>query len=900
MSWFHRLANTLRSRALARDLDREVAFHIAEREDDLAAHGMSPDQAALEARRRFGNRTILTERTRDRDVLAWLESVFADTRYAARALVANPGFATVAILSLALGLGANTAIFSLTNALVLRSLPVRDPGHLMMVTSGDKHPKDPSATGTPFLTNPMWEEIRDHTHIFAGAFAYSSRIFDLSKGGMVRRAGGAVVSGAFFNVLGVRSVAGRVLGVGDDAPGCGGVAVVSGGFAAREFGGAAAAVGKVLSLDGHPMEIVGVSDPRFSGIEVGRRADVFVPLCAVDLLDGPGTLAQRSRWYLQVVGRAPTGLTEAAVGARIAAASATILDATVPGNWSNSNKTDYLDRTFTVIPAAAGFSELRRQYEHPLWLLLAAVGVVLLIACVNIANLLLARAAGRQREMAIRLSLGAGRGRIIRQLLTESVLLALIGAALGALFARWADSLVVGWISQRQNPASLDLSLDWRVLGFAVGVALVTATLFGVIPALRATRVDPQAAMKAGGRGVAGGRRQRMSRPLVAAQLALSLALVTGAGLLVTSFRNLGEVKPGFRPDGVMLVQADFSNAGSKDRLPAMKRDVLDQLRAVPGVQSASASVLTSMSGMGWNDLILIPGFTGHSIDDSLANFNEVSAGFFATTGTKLIAGRAFTPEDGGRSDVVAIVSRTMARHFFGTDNALGRSFRTPVADSSTPPYEIVGVVEDTKYASLDERTGPIVYLPLGSKLGLKDIPAVSYELRTNLPVDAILPSVRDAVSRVSPAIQLDATTFSAQIAATLSRPRLLAILSSFFGGLALVLAVIGLYGTLAYDVARRRNEIGVRLALGAAWRDVVRLVLGDAGRVVVAGIIVGVGLALTSARFVRSFLYGVGPQDVSTLVGAILVLCATALIATVVPAWRAARTNPTDALREE
>jgi len=898
MSWFHRLANTFRPRSLSRDLDREMAFHLAERADDLAAHGMSDDDASLEARRRFGNTTAVTERTRDRDVVLWLESLLADTRYAARTLIANPGFTAVAVLSLALGLGANTAIFTLANTVVLRSLPVRDPQQLVLVDIRDtKHTAD---KGDPYFTNPIWEEIRDHTHVLSGSFAYANRTFNLASGGIVRHATGAVVSGAFFNVLGVRVVAGRLFGPSEDVRGCSGVAVVSGGFADRELGGAASAVGRTLSLEGHPVPVVGVADPRFFGIEVGRKADVFVPLCTVDLFDGPHALDERSRWYLEVMGRAP-GLTPEMVSARLSAAAPAIFQATLPADWSKASQTHYLSQVFGARPAAGGLSELRNQYAHPLWLLMAAVGVVLMIACVNIANLLLARGAARQREIAIRLSLGAGRSRVIRQLLSESVLLALIGAALGAVFAHWADRVIVAWISTRHEPALLDLSIDWRVLGFTIVAALVTAGFFGLLPAWRATRVDPQTMMKSGGRSIAGSRRQRISRPLVAAQLALSLALVTGAGLLLTTFRNLDEVDPGFRREGVYIVQTDFAHAASDTaRQPIMEREVLERLAAIPGVRSVSQSAFTPMSGAGWNDFILTPGYSAHDDKDSLSYFNEVGATFFSTMGTPLLSGRAFREGDGDIPTTPAIVTRTMARHFFGVDNPIGRTFRTPVADSASAPYEIVGVVGDSKYNTLDETTQPIVYLPLGAKGGIRGWTQWNYELRSDLPMSTILPAARDAIVGVSPTIELDATTLSAQIHATLARPRLLATLSGFFGALALVLAVVGLYGTLAYDVTRRRNEIGIRMALGAAWRDVIRLVLGDAGRIVAAGIVVGAVLSLVGSRFVSSLLYGVAPQDVRTLVGAILILACTALIATLLPAWRAARTDPTEALREE
>lgn len=898
MSWFHRLTNTVRGRTLSRDLEREMAFHLAERTDELTARGMDAGDATLEARRRFGNRTVHTERAHDRDVVLWLESLLADTRYAARTLIANPGFTAVAVLSLALGLGANTAIFTLANTVVLRSLPVRDPQDLVLLDIRDK--QHASEQGDPYFTNPIWEEIRDHTHVFSGSFAYANRVFNLASGGIVRHATGAVVSGAFFDVLGVQAVAGRVLGRSDDVRGCGGVAVVSGGFADRELGGAAAAVGRTLSLSGHPVPIVGVADPRFFGIEVGRKADIFVPLCTVDLFDGPHALDERSRWYLEVMGRAP-GLTPGMVGARLSAASPAIFQATLPPAWSKASQANYLARLLGARPGGGGLSELRNQYAHPLWLLMAAVGVVLMIACVNIANLLLARGAVRQREIAIRLSLGAGRGRVIRQLLSESVLLALIGAALGAGFAQWADRVIVAWISTRREPALLDMSIDWRVLGFMIVAALVTAALFGLLPAWRATRVDPQTMMKSGGRGVAGNRRQRISRPLVAAQLALSLALVAGAGLLLTTFRNLDAVNPGFRREGIYIVQTDFAHAASDtSRLPIMEREVLARLAAVPGVRDVSQSAFTPMSGAGWNDVILTPGYVAHDDKDSLSFFNEVSDRFFSTMGTSLLSGRTFRESDGDSPVTPAIVTRTMARHFFGVDNPLGRTFRTPVADSASPPYEVVGVVGDGKYNTLDETTSPIVYVPLGAKAGIQGWTQWNYELRSDLPMSSILPAARDAIVGVSPTIALDATTLATQVEATLSRPRLLATLSSFFGGLALILAVVGLYGTLAYDVARRRNEIGVRMALGAAWRDVFRLVVGDAGRIVAAGIVVGAILSLVGSRFLSSLLYGVAPRDVRTLVVAILVLACTAVIATMLPAWRAARTDPTEALREE
>ncbi|MFI5231839.1 MAG: ADOP family duplicated permease [Gemmatimonadales bacterium] len=891
MAWYRRLLNIVRPEKLSSDLDREMAFHIHERTDDLRALGLDAAAAAHEARRMFGNPTRKKEEARDVDVLIWLDSLARDVRYALRALAASPAFTLVAVLSLALGIGANTAIFSLTDALVLKSLPVQHPEQLLEVNMGE---------GEDALTNPLWEQIRDHVAAFSGVFAYSDAQFNLAPGGEVRMANGAWVSGDFFNVLGVRPEAGRVLQHADDVPGCAGVAAVSDAFARREFGSALAAPGRTITLADHPIAVVGVADPAFFGVQVGRTVDVYVPLCAQSLLIRPGILDVRARWFLNVIGRPKDGLSPAQVHAALATAAPAIFRATVPANFGSDGQAQYLKRTFDVAPAATGLSDLRSNYSRALYVLMVVVGVVLLIACANIANLLLARGASRAHEISIRMALGAGRWRLVRQLLTESLLLSLMGAGLGVLFARWASGLLVRLLSTRQNFVWLDLAIDGRVLAFTALIAGGTAVLFGLLPAWRATRVDPQAAMKAGGRGVIGSdARHRIGKSLVVVQVALSLALVAAAGLLVGSFRKLTQVDPGFQQDGVLLVSAGFAQARQNGEQQLIAQgQLLDRLREAPGVRAASASFVTPISGSGWNDLVIVDGFKSTGRKDAAVWFNQVTDGYFHTMETPLLAGRDLAPTDGPAAPLVAVIDETMAHKFFGAANAVGRTFRTSLGDSASAPITIVGVVRTAKYASLKEKSPGTVYLPFTQGDGKR--PIASYEVRTEGSPAALIPVIKAAATQISPGITLDFRTLSDQVSSSLSRPRLLATLSGFFGALALLLATIGLYGTMSYDVARRRNEIGIRIALGAARHRVLAMVIAEAGRLIVLGVAIGLLLALATTRFVSAFVFGLTPTDPATLTLASAVLGVVALAAALLPAWRAARVDPMNALREE
>ena len=892
MSWWSRFRNQSRSDDLSRDVDREIRFHLAEREDELVQQGMSPADARHEARRRFGSVAYHMEETRERDLFLWLDTLLRDLRYALRSLRGAPVFAIVTVLSLALGIGANTAIFSIIDAVMLKSLPVSRPEELVKLvrfTDGDE------------FTNPLWEAIRDRQDVFDGAFAFGTTGFNLAAGGEARRVRANWVTGDYFTTLGVRAEVGRTILHADDYRGCPGAAVLSDGFWRSEYGGDERAIGKSISLDGHPFPIIGVADPRFFGVSVGERPQVFVPLCAEDIFAGADSfLDQRGTWLLQIVARPKPGLTMGQVNARLASLAPAIAEATLPKNWPADAIAEYRRAGLSAEPAANGFSDLRGTYKKALYILMAIVGLVLAVACANVANLLLARAAAREREMAVRLALGASRARLARQMITESLLLSILGAAFGSAFAVWGSKVLVSMLSQSGRSVLLDLSPDRMVLLFTVAVATVTGLVFGVVPAWRAGRVDPQAAMKARGRGVAEGHsRFRIGKALVAAQVALSLVLIAGAGLLIGSWRSLATLDPGFRREGILIVGANIHATNTPaDQRSALFARMLARLRSIPGVQSASMSDLTPVGPASWNGRLDVAGFTPKSRRDDLAWMNAVSDGYFNTLAVPLLRGRDFDSRDGASGPKVVIVSDAMARRFFGTVDVVGRRFRVEDGRDFSPPVEIVGVVGDTKYRSLRDTAPPIVYYPQNQQ-GIER-EGRQFELRMDVASPALLASIKGAIAEFSPKISLDIHTLDAQLSASTALARTIAMLSGFFGALALLLASIGLYGIMAYTVARRRNEIGVRIALGAEYGRVVRMVLGEVGRIVLTGVAIGLVLSLVVIRLVKAFLYGVGPTDPLTLAMSAAVLLAVGICAAALPARRAARLDPVAALREE
>ena len=902
MAWYHRILNVFRSNSISRDIDREISFHIQERVDDLVATGVPEVEARRRARQLFGNEAAQRERTRGADIAEWVQSVAGDARYAVRGLRHSPVFAVVTIASLGLGIGANTTIFTLLDAVVLRPLAVDRPAELLYVSIGDSGAVTATTTSA-YFTNPLWEQVRDRQDAFSSVAAFGEASFNLADGGEARRVAGAYVSGDYFRTFAVTPAAGRLFTKSDDVRGCGGVAVLGYRFWEREYGSARDAVGRVIRLSGHPFEIAGVAEASFRGPDVGREPGVYLPLCAQAIVAGPQNyLDRRSTWWMRVIGRLEPGVDVRQAGARVAVIARPSFEETVPPNWRASEKLEYVSRSLVVAPAEHGFSDVRAQYGRALFALMAGVALILLIACANVANLLLSRAEARHHELAIRQAIGAARSRLLRQLVTESMVFAIAGAAVGLLIARVGTRALVALITTPgpDGAVSLDLALNARVLAFTILGATVTVVLCGLFPAWRATRVSAHESMRAHARGVVEGHtRFTLGRALVVAQVALSLVLVVAAGFLVGSLQNLSRVNPGFSADGLLLASIDLRRTSiPTEGIASSYARILERARGLPGVVSASSSDLTPVGQVSWNDEIIIDGFTPTSIQDAVTWFNEVSEGYFTTMKTRLLAGRDFTPNDVPGSAKVAIVNDAWGRKFFGNDSPVGRQFRLRVGDSLTAPFSIVGVVENAKYRSLRESVEPTAYV--ASSQNAEPGRQKTLELRTDGIPSSLVPMVRTAMREIDPAITLDFRTMSGQLAESLRRDRMLAVLSGLFGTVALALAVLGLYGVTSYSVARRRGELGVRIALGAERARVVRLVLGEVGLVVGVGLVIGsIGARFASLQ-VAPFLYGTEPADPRVYVAATLTLAAVAFVAGLIPAWRAARVDPIEALREQ
>ena len=820
------------------------------------------------------------------------DDVLQDVRYALRALRSSPGFAAIAILSLALGIGANTAIFSLINAVILKTLPVSHPEQLVELGMKTKD-------GHSF-TNPIWEQVRDRQDVFSGAFAYSPIRFNLAVGGEVRNASASWVSGDFFSTLGVQPLLGRTITAADDKRGCPAIAVLSYDFWQREYGGAADVFERRLTLNSQPVRIVGVASPGFNGIQVGEAVEIYVPLCAEGtLVRENSALDKRANWWLWIFARLKPGISEQQALARMNTLAPQIFAATLPPNYPSDAQKYHLSRRFDLLPGANGYSDIRRDYKAALYTLMVVVGMVLLIACANVANLLISRAAVRQKEIAIRMAIGASRARLIRQLLTESLLLSSMGAVLGVLFAQWASRMLVGFFSTSNSTVILDLSIDVRVLAFTTAVAVATGILFGLAPAWQGTRVNPHWAMKGNARGVVESHaRFSLGKVLVAAQVALSLVLLIGAGLMLKTFAKLATVDTGFDKNQVLLIRVDprYASVPPDRRLP-LYQELQRRLAAVPGVRSASFADITPVSGSDSNQIVHVNGYMAKSREDSVVWTNSISAGFFASMETPFIAGRDFNEHDTLHAPLVAVINESMANKFFGSPlSAVGETFRNGWNEISGP-IQIVGVVKDTKYTSLRAEGEAIAYYPLSQ---LPPMRWANFVLRAEGPAVSLIPGVKAAVDEVNHDITLQFRTLSVQLDESLGRERLLATLSGFFGALALALAVIGLYGVMSYNVARRRNEIGIRMALGAEQSRVLRMVLGEVAILVVAGLALGLASAIYGTRFLASFLYRLEPNDPTTLATACAILVASAVVAGFLPARRAANLDPMTALREE
>jgi putative ABC transport system permease protein len=811
-----------------------------------------------------------------------------DWRDAWRSLCATPLVTVLAVLSLALGIGASTALFSILNSLLLKNLPVSQPERLVLL-DGDS------------WSNPIWEEIRAHqAQIAESAFAWSTERFDLSASGESDLVDGIYASGGIFESLGVPALRGRTFTTADDVRGGGhegGIAVVSYGFWQRRLSGAPDAIGRRLTIDRVPVTIVGIAPRGFFGPDVGRSADIILPLGTEALIRGKeSSLDGRANWWLNVMLRLKPGQSVVQATEQLRALQPQMRRATMPPEFRTEDQPNYLREPFTLVPAASGRSTLRSRYEQPLTAMMFAVGLVLLIACANIANLLMARATARRHELGIRLALGASRPRLARQLLAESLMLALSGAAIGLVFAQWGSRTLVAQLTTLGSAVYLNLTLDWRVLGFTVAAAVVTAVLFGVAPALAVSRVAPNEALKEQGRTVAGEGRVGFRQALVVLQVALSLMLVVTASLFTTTLYSLSRRDSGFDRQGVLIATATVRRAPD-ERIGTFER-LREAAASVPGVAGAAASFTTPLGRAGWNTRIVVPPGSSLGSRQRMSWINAVSADWFRTYGIHLSAGRDFRAADGAGAAKVAIVNRTFANRFLQAGNPVGQrvSDQGPAGEGST--YEVIGVVEDAVYRSLRAQMEPTLYLPIGQW----DRPGASIEIGIRsegaAPL-ALARSVATALQRVQPDTGLTFYSLAEQVNASLTQERILAALSAFFGGLALLLSSLGLYGVTSHFVSRRRTEIGIRMALGADASQVIRMVLLRIGGLVVIGIALGTAASLWASRFVATLLYGFKPWDPLPFAAAALVLTLVAAAAGWFPARRASRINPTILLRD-
>jgi putative ABC transport system permease protein len=724
----------------------------------------------------------------------WEDAMIQDLRFGVRMLLKNKGFTTVAILSLALGIGANTAIFQLIDAVRLRTLPVKAPQELFELRMANMDGARGGIWREPSVTFPIWEQIRDRQQAFASIGAWGTDSVNLAPGGEVRRARMLYVSGDFFHTLGVNAARGRVFTSTDDQKGCAAPGImISNEFWQREYGGDANIVGRQLTLADRTFEVIGVTPANFFGMEVGRSFDLSLPICAAALVRGNNRMYSGIMWWLTVNGRLKPGWTMDQAAAHLQTISTDLFAVALPPDYPPASVNDYLASKLTPVPAGTGISELREKYEQSLWLLLAIAGLVLLIACANLANLLMARASARERELAVRQALGASRGRLIRQLLVESLLLSAVGALLGAAVAQALSRLLVAFLSTAANPVFLDLVPDWRVLGFIAGLAVATCLLFGLAPAIRVTRRQ-RGALIGSGRVISAGReRFTLRRALTVAQVALSLVLVAGALLFARSLANILTVDLGFRDVDVVDVTVMFQRLKlPPERVPVFKDELLERLRAIPGVDSAALTHIVPLSGWGggsaWID--------GAAREPKATRLSRVGPGYFRTLEVPLVAGRDFDGRDRAGAPLVAIVNQAFARRFLDGANPVGQRLWIEAAPGSPDTlYEIVGCVGDTKYADLREDWRPIVYYAAAQDEGASA--GAEFLIRSRLPQSDITAAVKRVLNEINPAITVDFQGLKPMIDATVLRERLIATLSGFFGLLALLLACIGVYGII-------------------------------------------------------------------------------------------------------
>jgi predicted permease len=906
MGWTRFLRRARWDRERARELDAYLDMETAEN----MARGMRPEEAQHAARRKLGNATRIREEIYGMNSIGFIETLSQDVRYGLRMLLRSPGFTTVVVLCLALGIGANTAIFSLIDAALVKMLPVRDPEQLVRFVSTNSR-----VGANEFFPYPAFKQYRDRNQVFSGVFAFSNlHNVDFEVNGKAGIAAGQAVSGDYFSTLGVRAVAGRLITAEDvETAGSSPVAVISYDYWGKRFARDVAAIGKKIILNGSPFTVIGVTAPEFFGLEPGEQIDVSIPVTMLAQVRpeyaAAGTpydvLTAPYRNWVHIMARLKPAVTPAQAIANLAPivqqTSREAADGLIGLPFDSPQGRHVFQETrLRFDPGSRGLTALRQRFSKPLFILMAAVGLLLLITCANVANLLLARAGARQREIAIRLALGAGRRRLLRQLITESAMLACMGGAAGLLLAWWGSGSLVAWMSHSSAPVSLSVRPDVQVLGFALAVSMAAALLFGIVPAWRASRPEVSPALTETARTLGARGRSRLAKGLVISQVALSLVLLIGAGLLSRSLEKLRDFYPGLHADSVLLFNVNPSMVGyGNTRAAALYQDVLERIHSIPGVRSTSLSVYGPFS-TGFSFVVpTVEGYTPPAGKEPLpTGINIVGPDYFRTIGTPVLIGRDFTSADREGSPRVAIVNETMARRYFAGTNPIGRRFNIADYKADASWLQIVGVVKDSKYHDLREQTPAMAYVPF---FQATESGGATFEVRTaNNPVN-VATAVRRAVAEADGRLPVfDLKTLRDQVEDSLVEERLIASLSSLFGALALLLACVGLYGLMAYVVSRKTNEIGLRMALGARRGQIVAMVLRETVLLVMGGLAVGIPAGLAASRLISSELYGVQTRDPLTILLATSILIAVAALAGFLPARRAALVDPMAALRFE
>ncbi len=898
MSWTRRLLDTFRAGRVDREVEEEIRFHLEMRARELVDRGMPPDEAFHATRRRFGNITRIREQTREADLLAWIEILLRDIVIALRTMRNRPAMTAVAVLSLALTMGANTVMFTILDNVVLKPLPVQNPERLILL-------KQPArGAGPPVLEakfqHAMFERLRANgdgiVDLFGcGPATETSAILEGAPHEVYRQP----ISGDAFAVLGIRPFIGRTLSRGDDSgnhPDTA-VALLSHGFWKRRFAGNPAVLGKTIVFGDRPYHIVGVAEPAFFGVEVGAAVDVWTPIAA----EPPNVLLSRSPW-VRILGRLRPGVTMDQVQPPLQGAFSAMHREQARGIPPDSPKEivrQFLSQQLVVLPGARGLSPLRERLTEPLVVVVVVSALVLLIACTNIANLLLARGAARGKEMAVRSARGGGRGRLIRQAMTESVLLALISGALGLWLAALAVPFVLKQLAPEASPVRLDLQVDWRVVAFTASLSVFAAILFGLWPAWKTSRVNIASVMK----GAKARGRARGNRVLGSAQVALSLLLVIGAAMFVGTWRNLVRVDAGFDREGLFLVMMQMRAPGQDEAASRrVWQEILRRCANVPGVNAASLSGFSPFSAPAWTYPVNVP---GREIDPEDPGYFAVpvSAGYFHAMGTRLLRGRDFEPRDMlENAPYTVVVNETFARRYFPLEDPIGRKFASVDLRPGVPGWmEIIGVVADTKYSSLRADAPALSYLPVFHMPAAGAMRSAHIQARGDANAGSLPQALRREVAGAGAGVTVQRIVrLSSLMDETLIQELLLARLSGFFGATALLLACAGLYGLMNYSVVRRTKEIGIRMAMGARQGTVLVMILRDTLFVVLGGVAAGIAVALALTRFIASLLFGISGHEPEMISVAVTAVVAAVLIAAYVPARRASRMDPLATLRCE